>query len=205
MHSKIIISNDFNSVKDELTRDVKPNFLRIFEYDNFLVDDAKEIINEAYIAEIEEKVIVIMAFKFGIEPQNALLKILEEPPKNSVFILVAPSKNSLLPTIRSRLMIENRKLNLQRAATGLNLKKLELKDIYNFIEQSISLEKVDKLNKTSLLNLVKSIVCEAIDSGASFSAEDYRYFYKIYRLVDLNAKSTQVLTPLLLLIMQRMR
>ncbi|AGZ81950.1 DNA polymerase III subunit delta' [Campylobacter fetus] len=205
MHSKIIISSDFNSVKDELTRDVKPNFLRIFEYDNFLVDDAKEIINEAYIAEIEEKVIVIMAFKFGIEPQNALLKILEEPPKNSVFILVAPSKNSLLPTIRSRLMIENRKLNLQRAATGLNLKKLELKDIYNFIEQSISLEKVDKLNKTSLLNLVKSIVCEAIDSGASFSAEDYRYFYKIYRLVDLNAKSTQVLTPLLLLIMQRMR
>ncbi|ALV65117.1 DNA polymerase III subunit delta' [Campylobacter fetus] len=205
MHSKIIISSDFNSVKDELIRDVKPNFLRIFEYDNFLVDDAKEIINEAYIAEIEEKVIVIMAFKFGIEPQNALLKILEEPPKNSVFILVAPSKNSLLPTIRSRLMIENRKLNLQRAATGLNLKKLELKDIYNFIEQSISLEKVDKLNKTSLLNLVKSIVCEAIDSGASFSAEDYRYFYKIYRLVDLNAKSTQVLTPLLLLIMQRMR
>lgn len=205
MHSKIIISSDFNSVKDELTRDVKSNFLRIFEYDNFLVDDAKEIINEAYIAEIEEKVIVIMAFKFGIEPQNALLKILEEPPKNSVFILVAPSKNSLLPTIRSRLMIENRKLNLQRAATGLNLKKLELKDIYNFIEQSISLEKVDKLNKTSLLNLVKSIVCEAIDSGASFSAEDYRYFYKIYRLVDLNAKSTQVLTPLLLLIMQRMR
>ncbi|WP_162166671.1 DNA polymerase III subunit delta' [Campylobacter fetus] len=205
MHSKIIISSDFNSVKDELIRDVKPNFLRIFEYDNFLVDDAKEIINEAYIAEIEEKVIVIMAFKFGIEPQNALLKILEEPPKNSVFILVAPSKNSLLPTIRSRLMMENRKLNLQRAATGLNLKKLELKDIYNFIEQSISLEKVDKLNKTSLLNLVKSIVCEAIDSGASFSAEDYRYFYKIYRLVDLNAKSTQVLTPLLLLIMQRMR
>ncbi|MPB73206.1 DNA polymerase III subunit delta' [Campylobacter fetus] len=205
MHSKIIISSDFNSVKDELIRDVKSNFLRIFEYDNFLVDDAKEIINEAYIAEIEEKVIVIMAFKFGIEPQNALLKILEEPPKNSVFILVAPSKNSLLPTIRSRLMIENRKLNLQRVATGLNLKKLELKDIYNFIEQSISLEKVDKLNKTSLLNLVKSIVCEAIDSGASFSAEDYRYFYKIYRLVDLNAKSTQVLTPLLLLIMQRMR
>ncbi|MDV2489518.1 MULTISPECIES: DNA polymerase III subunit delta' [Campylobacter] len=205
MYSKIIISSDFSSVKDELIRDIKPNFLRIFEYDNFLVDDAKEIINEAYIAEIEEKVIVIMAFKFGIEPQNALLKILEEPPKNSIFILVAPSKNSLLPTIRSRLMIENRKLNLQRAATGLNLKKLELKDIYNFIEQSISLEKVDKLNKTSLLNLVKSIVCEAIDSGASFSVEDYRYFYKIYRLVDLNAKSIQVLTPLLLLIMQRMR
>ena len=50
MYSKIIISSDFSSVKDELIRDIKPNFLRIFEYDNFLVDDAKEIINEAYIA-----------------------------------------------------------------------------------------------------------------------------------------------------------
>jgi DNA polymerase III subunit delta' len=34
--------------------------------------------------------------------QNALLKTLEEPPENSVLILVSPSAGALLPTLRSR-------------------------------------------------------------------------------------------------------
>jgi DNA polymerase-3 subunit delta' len=34
--------------------------------------------------------------------QNALLKTLEEPPANSLIILVAPSAGGLLPTVRSR-------------------------------------------------------------------------------------------------------
>ncbi|MBQ8769214.1 MAG: hypothetical protein IJZ15_06195, partial [Oscillospiraceae bacterium] len=34
--------------------------------------------------------------------QNALLKVLEEPPKYGVFILIADNPESLLPTVRSR-------------------------------------------------------------------------------------------------------
>lgn len=37
--------------------------------------------------------------------QNALLKILEEPPKNTVLILIAHRLGALIPTIRSRLRI----------------------------------------------------------------------------------------------------
>jgi DNA polymerase-3 subunit delta' len=37
------------------------------------------------------------------EAQNALLKLLEEPPQNTHFILTASSEQLLLPTIRSRL------------------------------------------------------------------------------------------------------
>jgi|GEM_PF-1255334 len=37
-----------------------------------------------------------------IPSQNALLKILEEPPSRTRFLLTAPSKNALLPTILSR-------------------------------------------------------------------------------------------------------
>ena len=37
-----------------------------------------------------------------IEPGNALLKILEEPPKNNIFILVTSKKNKILDTILSR-------------------------------------------------------------------------------------------------------
>jgi DNA polymerase-3 subunit delta' len=38
----------------------------------------------------------------GIEGQNALLKILEEPPSYGVFILLTDNPEKLLPTIRSR-------------------------------------------------------------------------------------------------------
>lgn len=38
----------------------------------------------------------------GIPSQNALLKVLEEPPKYGVFILLADNPERLLPTVRSR-------------------------------------------------------------------------------------------------------
>lgn len=40
--------------------------------------------------------------ELGIEGQNALLKILEEPPKYGVFILLSTNAEQLLPTVRSR-------------------------------------------------------------------------------------------------------
>ncbi len=46
--------------------------------------------------------IYIFPQELGIEGQNALLKILEEPPSYGVFILLADNPEKLLPTIRSR-------------------------------------------------------------------------------------------------------
>lgn len=40
-----------------------------------------------------------------IEAQNALLKILEEPPQSAILILAAPSDAKLLPTILSRCQV----------------------------------------------------------------------------------------------------
>lgn len=42
------------------------------------------------------------AHHMGREAQNAFLKLLEEPPENTLFILTAPSPKTLLPTIQSR-------------------------------------------------------------------------------------------------------
>ena len=49
MQNKIIISSDFESIKDEFAG----KNARIFEYENMLLDDAKDVIAEAYIAEYE--------------------------------------------------------------------------------------------------------------------------------------------------------
>lgn len=50
------------------------------------------------------KTIVIATHRFFHEAQNALLKILEEPPAGVTFILIVPRAGILLPTLRSRLM-----------------------------------------------------------------------------------------------------
>lgn len=47
-------------------------------------------------------IIIKDAQNMGIEAQNAFLKLLEEPPKNTAFILTANSPSDVLQTIRSR-------------------------------------------------------------------------------------------------------
>ena len=47
-------------------------------------------------------VIVNEADAMAASPQNALLKMLEEPPPSSVFILITARPDMLLPTVRSR-------------------------------------------------------------------------------------------------------
>lgn len=205
MRSKIIISNDFDAIKDELIKQAGEN-LKIFDFGaQATIDNAKEIIAQAYIAEYSQKVVAIFALKFGVEFQNALLKILEEPPKNIIFVIVSPAKNLLLPTVRSRLMLQTRKSLQTRIKTGLNLARLDFKSAYNFIERISALEKSGEYGKNELLSLLKSIIIEALQSGLKFNQSDLEYFNKLYILCATNTKIANILTPLLLLILQKQK
>ena len=48
------------------------------------------------------KKIYLFPQELGVEGQNALLKILEEPPQYGVFLLLSDNPEALLPTVRSR-------------------------------------------------------------------------------------------------------
>lgn len=199
MQNKIIISSDFESIKAEF--DGKN--VRIFEYENMLLEDAKGVIAEAYIAEYEQKNIVIMAKKLGAEVQNSLLKILEEPPKNIVFTLIVPSKNTLLPTVRSRLMLEVRSRAKGRCEHGLDLWRIDLKSLGEFVKTQRELKENGKLSALELSKLVSDIICDALDSGFVFSADELEYFKKLSYISALNTSPEYVLTPLLLLLMKK--
>jgi hypothetical protein len=74
----------------------------------FPVDTVREIRAGAYIRpnEAPRKVYRLLGVQNMAEPsQNALLKVLEEPPENVLFLLTAVSASALLPTIRSRVQI----------------------------------------------------------------------------------------------------
>ncbi len=74
----------------------------------FPVDAVRRIRAEAYVRpnEAPRKVFVLLGVQNMSEiSQNALLKILEEPPENVLFLLTTVSAAALLPTVRSRVQM----------------------------------------------------------------------------------------------------
>ena len=203
MRSKIVITSDFEALKEEILGLYGVNSVRFFFAEDFLLENAKEVAAEAYIAESEPKLLVLGAKNFRVEAQNSLLKIIEEPPKNIFFIIAATSKNMLLPTVRSRLVTENRLIKKQREKTGLDYKRLELKEICAFVDEKSALERSEKLGKNDLKELIAAIVLEATAQGVKFSAEELEYFFKAVRLAELNTKTHALLTPILLMIYEK--
>ena len=67
--------------------------------------------------------------EMNINSTNALLKILEEPPQNSLFFIISHNKDSIMPTIKSRC------LNLQ-------FRKFSNDEIESFIKTKISIDEV---------------------------------------------------------------
>jgi DNA polymerase-3 subunit delta' len=72
------------------------------------VDDAQEILKSLSLKSYEGgyKIMIIwMADKLNIAASNKLLKLLEEPPEKTVFILITENEEDLIQTIRSRCQI----------------------------------------------------------------------------------------------------
>jgi DNA polymerase-3 subunit delta' len=72
------------------------------------VDDAQEILKSLALKSYEggyKIMIVWMADKLNIAASNKLLKLLEEPPEKTVFILISENEEDIIQTIRSRCQI----------------------------------------------------------------------------------------------------
>ena len=72
------------------------------------VDDAQEILKALSLKSYEggyKIVIVWMAEKMNISASNKLLKLLEEPPEKTVFILISENEEDIIQTIRSRCQV----------------------------------------------------------------------------------------------------
>jgi len=105
--------------------------------------------------ESSEKIYIIyQADTMNTSAQNALLKILEEPPVYAHFLLVAENADRLLATIRSRCVEIALRPQAQGAAPADEesektaeafLRALQAKERCSFVSFVFSLEKMDKL------------------------------------------------------------
>ena len=73
------------------------------EHKNVAVKIVRQFREDVFILPNESDYkIYIFPQELGIEGQNALLKILEEPPKHGIFLLLTDNPEKILPTVRSR-------------------------------------------------------------------------------------------------------
>ena len=85
--------------------DNHPDFITVVdpEHKNIAVKIVREIRDDMFIRPNEaEHKIYLFAQDLGVEGQNALLKVLEEPPAYGVFMLLTDNPEKILPTVRSR-------------------------------------------------------------------------------------------------------
>lgn len=113
-HANVILSSedcrdsifDFLSNKLNFNVSANPDFLLI-ENHPFGIDDARDLekwaIGRPFIGEV--KVCLIITKNITHEAQNALLKVLEEPPAGTYIFINLENLGGLLPTVISRVMV----------------------------------------------------------------------------------------------------
>ena len=82
-----------------------PDFITVEdpEHKNVAVKIVRQVREDMFIRPNEaDHKIYLFPQELGLEGQNALLKILEEPPAYGVFLLLTDNPDKLLPTVRSR-------------------------------------------------------------------------------------------------------
>lgn len=128
--------------------------------------------------EIKKKVVVISdAHKLNIESQNALLKILEEPSQDLLFILETHSLESLLSTIKSRCWI-------------INFPPLNRDEVYKFFfsqyKDKIPQETFDKIfnlfNGNNLDEIIE-LLNEHINNSEDVKIDDSFSFIDLFRAI----------------------
>ncbi len=165
---------------------------------SFSVSDAKLAIEKAYMASDEQTIIILADKAFTPLVQNKLLKVIEEPPKNKIFILVTESKSTVLDTIKSRLPITVLSEKAEQEVLGLDMLHLSLASVYEFVQTH------KRTSQKEMTPLVERIVKEAIVSE-KYNLDDktLNLFSNSYTALDMGSPPQFVLNALLLKLLAR--
>ncbi len=198
--SRIILTDAFDTVCEEIGARFADLQIHRIDAEDFLIEHAREAIERAVLTGERDRIFLLTALRFTPIAQNKLLKILEEPPAKTHFILMTPSKAGLLPTIRSRLAIENRLICKEEIPSGVEMAKFDLAALYELLQEH---RRIDAKSATRLL---ERLAKEAMHSGRYRTDEALlESFSEGVRLLDMGSPPGFVLTRVGLKLLQRKR
>jgi len=191
----IIISSEIDEEFSRLEEKLKP--FRVVPFlvteESFKIEHAKAVLKESYISESQTKYIVIGTQDFTDIAQNSLLKLFEEPPRHIEFIIITPTKSSLLPTVRSRLPILKVDTHSNIGELEINLARLDYKAVFSFLKENARVKKDDAKALVEALFFRATVTDRLILTPLQLDSFD-----KAYRLLNLNSRPQSVLAMLLM-------
>ena len=123
---------------------IKPN-----EHNNIGIDEVREMQNFLYQSPVASKRRMVIIYNAGAltdEAQSGILKIIEEPPKKSLIILIATGEDVVLETLKSRMH------KIYFSEQGVDFKKADKKS-----NKLINKDDVDVFIKKTLVDLTKNL------------------------------------------------
>lgn len=194
----ILLVNEPLEYATAYMQDKNPQNYKLFCANELSIDIARAIIDECYIANENTKTIVIAANSYNIPAQNALLKILEEPPSGIVFLLLTQRKLTLLPTIRSRLPLVNQFHKEKLPSFALDIATLNLQKIYTYLK-----EKQKDFNNPHLKEEIQSLYLDCVKLGINFTPNQAQMFEEAILWSTQYEKPHYIFLPLLLMILEK--
>ncbi|MGB7403834.1 MAG: DNA polymerase III subunit delta' [Arcobacter sp.] len=198
--SSILIVNNIDETLSGLIPSLPQHSYRIIrneEKDDFLTAQAQQVIKEAYISSNETKYILLCGNSFRVEAQNSLLKVLEEPPRNIVFVIITTSKSNILPTILSRMPHKYLKSKIERVDIDFDFFRMDLKSLYQFLKDN------QKIGKKEAKAIIESVMIKINSQKIKLTKKELDVFSNGIKLLELNSRPINILTTLLLTIIHR--
>ena len=176
---ELILSNQYISINDWIDSFGTEN--KTGQQGSIYIDEAASIQRKLSLKnyEAEYRVVLIwMPERMNLTVANKLLKLLEEPPKGTIFILVSEDANNLLPTIISRLQT-------------LKIPDFNLEDIVHYFG-GITLEKAKQLKNITDADLGKMIKIQQDSEGILDLFEEFSGWMRLAYKMDVGGISKWV-------------
>lgn len=164
-----------NIVTDFLNRELKyktngnPDFKKI-NYKSLSIQDAREIINSSERKSVNGKMIFLISFDFiSLEAQNSLLKVIEEPTKDTYFFFISPQDN-LIETLKSRMQVyrdDSEETNIKEKS----IIDMNMKDRLGVVKEIVDSIADEDSTKQDAIGLVNKIEKELYKNGTSKNAQ----------------------------------
>lgn len=120
------------------------------------IGDVSNVVEWAYRKDTDLKLIEIKnADLLTDQAQNAMLKLIEEPPENVLVLLITPNSSSILQTIRSRCIL------ITTTAANFNTSELAKKFIEaGYLERTKIIDKMlsEDTNRTSVAEFIEELL-----------------------------------------------
>lgn len=160
-----------------------PNLIEI-QLEKIGIDNIRDIIIKLALKVTGKRIVLINnADSMNKAASNALLKILEEPPSETTFILLTTNYYSIIPTIRSRSVhIHINKLNDDEAVAALKLLSIN-EDLFYICNGSIG--NAAALQNSGGINFYKNIISNLL-SGKIYNNSEITDNYPLFEIMLFN-------------------